>query len=206
MTLDSSGPSSPPPAASAFDGGTNAVGAPPSAPQLLLAFAKIAVCGFGGVMAWSRRVLVQERGWLTADGFNEVMALCQVLPGPNVVNVAVVFGARSAGVAGALAALSGLIVPPMLIMIAAGMLYARFGEMPELRGLLAGIAAAAAGLILATAVQMAEPLLRQRLNAGHAVAAATFIGAGVVRLPLILVMAAMIPLGIAAAWWRRKAR
>jgi chromate transporter len=203
---DRSDPASPlPPARSALDEAAAGSDARPTAPQLFVAFAKIAVCGFGGVMAWSRRVLVQERAWLTPQGFNEVMALCQVLPGPNVVNVSVVFGARSAGLAGALAALAGLIGPPTLMMIGAGMLYARFSEMPELRGLLAGLAAAAAGLILATAVQMAEPLARARPDAGHAVALVTFLAVGVVRLPLIQVLAVMIPLAIAAAWWRRRA-
>ena len=175
----------------------------PSALQLFAAFAKIALSGFGGVIAWSRRVLVQERGWLTPQEFNEVLALCQVLPGPNIVNVSVVLGARWAGLAGACAALSGLVGPPMVLMIGAGILYRRYGEMPELRGMLAGLAAAAAGQIAATAVQMAEPMAKSRFGPGQLVAVATFIGAGALRLPLLSVMAVMIPISIACAWWER---
>src|ERR1700730_15099385 len=86
---------------------------PPSAPgrrvptplELFLGFAKIAVCGFGGVLAWWGRVIVQERAWMSPDEFNEQLALCQVLPGPNIVNFSIMFGSRAAGLAGSLAAL-----------------------------------------------------------------------------------------------------
>src|SRR5262249_4751450 len=73
----------------------------PTAGELFLAFAKMAVCGFGGVLAWSRRVIVQERGWLTPEEFNEQLALCQVLPGGNILNFSIMYGSRCAGLAGA---------------------------------------------------------------------------------------------------------
>src|SRR5262249_47733661 len=88
----------------------------PGTTELFLAFAKLALRGFGGVLAWSRRVIVQERGWLTAEEFNEQLALCQVLPGGNILNFSVMYGSRCAGVPGALAALFGLIGPPMVLM------------------------------------------------------------------------------------------
>ena len=176
----------------------------PTALQLFFAFAKIALSGFGGVIAWSRRILVQERGWLSPHEFTEVLALCQVLPGPNVVNMSVVLGSRWAGLAGALAALIGLIGPPTVLMICAGVLYRRYGDLPQLSGLLSGLAAAAAGQIAATAVQMAEPMARRRFGPGHVVAIVTFLGAGVLRRPLIEVMAVMIPIAIGCAWWERR--
>lgn len=176
----------------------------PTAPQLFVAFAKIALSGFGGVIAWSRRILVQDRGWLSPHEFTEVLALCQVMPGPNIVNMSVVLGARWAGLAGAVAALTGLIGPPMLLMIGAGMLYRRFGDLPQLRGLLSGLAAAAAGQIVATSVQLAEPMAKSRFGPGHMVAVATFVGAGVLRLPLIGVMAVMVPVAIGCTWWERR--
>src|ERR1700759_2543707 len=125
---------------------------PPSRPlptrlDLLLTFAKIAAFGFGGVMAWSRRVVVQERRWLSAEEFNEQLALCQVLPGGNIVNFSVMFGYRCGGWLGSVAGLVGLIGPPTLLMIAAGTLYRQFGAQPVLRGVFAGLAAAAAGLL-----------------------------------------------------------
>jgi len=149
-------------------------------------------------------VIVDERRWLAPDAFNELLALCQVLPGPNIVNFSVMFGSRSAGLLGALAALFGLIGPPVILMIAAGILYRRYGELPELRGVLAGLAAAAAGVIIATSVHMAHTMIRPRLRPGHIVAVVTFIAAGILRLPLLWVMAVLVPISIAWAWWERR--
>jgi len=176
----------------------------PTCPELFLGFAKIAVCGFGGVLAWSRRVIVQERGWMSPEEFNEQLALCQVLPGPNIVNFSVMFGSRAAGVLGSLAALFGLLGPPVVFMIVAGILYRRYGELPELRGVLSGLAAAAAGLLIATSLQMIRTMVKNRLTAGHIVAAVTFIAAGILRVPLLWVMAVVIPISIAFAWRERR--
>ena len=176
----------------------------PSRLELFLGFAKISVCGFGGVLAWSRRVIVQERAWMSPEAFNEQLALCQVLPGPNIVNFSIMFGSRTSGVLGSLAAVFGLLGPPVILMILAGILYRRYGELPELRGVLAGLAAAAAGLLIATSVQMIRAMVKSRLKPGHIVAVVTFIAAGVLRLPLLWVMAVVIPVSIAFAWWERR--
>jgi chromate transporter len=176
----------------------------PGATELFLAFAKMAVCGFGGVLAWSRRIIVQERGWLTPEEFNEQLALCQVLPGGNILNFSIMYGSRCAGVAGALAALLGLIGPPMMLMIVAGILYRNYGALPALRGMFASLAAAAAGLLVATAAQMVRATFKNRLRPAHLVTAATFVAAGVLRWPLLWVMAMLLPVSIALAWWQRR--
>lgn len=175
----------------------------PGAAELFLAFAKMAVCGFGGVLAWSRRIIVQERGWLTPEEFNEQLALCQVLPGGNILNFSIMYGSRCAGVLGALAALLGLIGPPMVLMIVAGILYRQYGALPALRGMFASLAAAAAGLLIATATQMVRATIKGRLRPAHLVTLATFVAAGVLRWPLLLVMAVLMPVSVALAWWRR---
>src|SRR5215813_2763695 len=81
----------------------------PTRVELFVGFATIAACGFGGVLAWARRIVVQKRRWLSAEEFNEQLALCQILPGGNIVNFSIMFGYRAGGVLGALAALLGLI-------------------------------------------------------------------------------------------------
>src|SRR5499427_5148798 len=135
----------------------------PSIAALFLGFAGLSVSSFGGVLAWAHRMLVENKGWMTAQEFNDLLALCQFLPGPNIVNFSAVFGVRVRGVPGALACLIGLLGPSVVLMIAAGTLYRRFGALPELHGVLSGLAAAAAGMIIATAVKLAEPLVRFRL-------------------------------------------
>jgi chromate transporter len=179
---------------------------PPTARELYLSFAQIALSGFGGVMAWSRRVLVNEKRWLSPAEFNELYALCQIVPGPNVVNLAVMYGARVAGVRGAVVAVLGLISLPVTLMLVVGALYNQYGAQPGMRGLLAGLAAAAAGLIVATSIQVAESLFRARPKPAHAVAGAAFIAVGVLHLPLVWVLALLIPISIGLAWIDSDAR
>jgi len=176
----------------------------PTRIELFLGFATIAACGFGGVLAWARRVIVQQRAWLSAEEFNEQLALCQVLPGGNIVNFSIMFGYRAGGALGSLAALLGLIGPPTLLMMVAGMLYARFGALPELRGVFAGLVAAAAGLLVATVAQMFATTVKRRLRPAHAMMAVTFVSAGILRLPLLWVVALLMPISIALAWWERR--
>jgi len=177
---------------------------PPPLIDLFVAFAVIALCGFGGVLYWSRRMLVEVRGWMSPDEFNEAYALCQFLPGPNVVNLSVVFGSRIRGVAGALTALFGLLGPPVVIVVGLAFLYAQFGQLDMVRRALLGVAAAAAGLVLATAVKMGEPLARSGSVVALAVATATFIAIGVLRGPLFWVLAVLLPVSIGLAWWTRR--
>jgi chromate transporter len=174
----------------------------PAPKALFAAFLTIALSGFGGVLPFARRELVERRGWLTADDFNETLALCQSLPGPNVVNLSIVVGARAAGWRGSLAAVAGLIGAPVVIVIAAAALYGRFGGLAAAQGAISGLAAAAAGLVVATAARMAEPLLRRRLWAAAPFMLAAFAAVGVLRLPLAYVMIALGPLSVALAWRR----
>jgi chromate transporter len=174
---------------------------PPTLLDLFLAFALISLCGFGGVLAWSRRMLVEERKWMTPEEFNDAYALCQFLPGPNVVNLSVVFGRRIRGPVGAAVALVGLIGPPFVIVSFIGLLYSRFGEIAALQRMLFGVAAAAAGLVLGTCAKMARPLFNDRL--GLAVVLATFASVGVLRFPIYWALAVLVPLSIAVAWVRR---
>jgi chromate transporter len=180
----------------------------PSAPtpallDLFVAFALISLSGFGGVLAWSRRMLVEERKWMTAEEFNDAYALCQFLPGPNVVNLSVVFGRRIRGLPGAAVALVGLIGPPFVIVTLIAFIYARWGEVAALQRMLLGIAAAAAGLMLGTCAKMALPLFKDRLGLAPLAALATFVSIGVLRLPLYGALAVLVPLSIAIAWVRR---
>src|ERR1700720_579442 len=147
----------------------------PNPLELFIAFSLISVSGLGGVLYWSRRMMVDERKWLTAEEFNEAYALCNFLPGPNIVNFSVVFGRQVGGTLGALVALLGLLGPPFLLVTLLGVLYAYYGEIAALQRVLAGVAAAAAGLTISTSIKMARPLIRQRPGFAHGVAMAAFL-------------------------------
>lgn len=174
----------------------------PELSELFYGFLAISMSGFGGVLPWARRSLVEQRGWLGECEFAEVLALCQFLPGPNIVNLSIIVGSRFHGVAGALTAFAGLVGAPLLLMLALGALYARYGELEALRGALAGLAAGAAGLLLAMAVKMLLPLLRERRLAALLFMLAAFAGVGLLRLPLYWVVLAVAPLSIAWCRWR----
>src|SRR3569832_1173297 len=96
---------------------------PPGLSELFIAFAKMSLAGFGGVLVWARRGIVDQHKWMTADEFNETFALCHFLPGPIIVNLTFVFGSRQQGIPGAIAAFTELVGPPALIMVVMGMLY-----------------------------------------------------------------------------------
>jgi len=144
--------------------------------------------------------MVERRGWLTAEQFNEAFALCAFLPGGNMVNFCMIFGARMRGPLGAVAALAGLLGPPMILIIAVGALYAHYGDLPALRRMLTGVAAAAAGLMLATVAKMARPLFKNRAVIAPVIAVATFVAIGLLHWPLPLVLAVVVPVSIGAAF------
>lgn len=182
----------------------------PGIAELFLAFAAISLSGFGGVLAWARRIMVERRRWFTAEEFNEAFALCAFLPGGNMVNFAVIFGSRMRGPLGALAALAGLLGPPMILIIAVGALYAHYGDLPALRRMLTGVAAAAAGLMIATVAKMARPLFRVPARNPAAIApltaVATFVAIGILHWPLPLVLLIIVPVSIGAAFRNIEAR
>jgi chromate transporter len=177
---------------------------PPGLVTLFIAFAKMSLAGFGGVLVWARRGIVDQHKWMTADEFNETFALCHFLPGPNIVNLTFVFGSRLRGIPGAIAAFSGLVGPPALIMVVMGMLYQRYGEIDALRRILSGVACAAIGLMLAVVFRMMTPLLKRRDVIALLVMAAVFVAIGILRLPLPLVLLAAIPISIALTYWVKR--
>jgi chromate transporter len=166
-------------------------------PALFVAFLKISMCAVGGPLVWARRMMVENKQWLSDPEFAEMLSFCQFLPGPNVVSLTVCIGAKFRGVAGALAALSGFVVIPWTIGFAVGVALLGHTHTPVVQGMLRGIAAAAAGLILGTGVRLLLP--QRRRPAALLFAALAFAGLAFARLPLLLVVAVLVPLSVAAA-------
>ena len=164
----------------------------PTRSDLFRGFLGIGLVGFGGVLPWARRMVVDQRAWLTPTEFLDLLAFCQFLPGPNVVNLAVAIGTRFRGILGALAALSGLLVMPVMIVVALGTLYARYGSLPVIHHAFTGLAAAATGLVVAMACRIAWPIRAQPLAV--AVALAAFAAIALARLPLVPTMLVIAPL------------
>src|ERR1700730_149970 len=173
-------PDSPPAAMAAPD---LSISTPPGLLALFAAFARMSLSGFGGVLAFARRGIVEQHRWMTAEEFNETFALCHFLPGPNIVNLSVVFGSRFRGIPGSIAAFAGLVGPPVVIVTILAALYARYGEIDALRRILAGVSCAAVGLLLAVVFRMMMPLLKRRDWVGLVVLASVFVAIVLLRLP-----------------------
>jgi chromate transporter len=176
------------------------VPATPRLADLFIGFSGIAIMGFGGVLPWARRMLVEERRWLSADEFAELLALCQFLPGGNIINLAVVVGQRAHGAVGAIVSVAGLMAAPVVIVLLLGSAYLRFGGVPEVQHALGGVAAAAAGLIMAMAAKMSLPLFTRKSALAIGFAAAVFVGVALFRFSLPVMVLVLAPLSIAAAW------
>ncbi len=179
---------------------TPSVAAPPSVAAIFGGFFSVGIIGFGGVLPLARRMIVEERRWMSGAEFTDMLALCQFLPGGNVINLSAAVGLRFRGWRGALAGLAGLMCAPCAVVIALGLFYARFEGEPAVRHGFAGLAAAAGGLIVAMALKVALPLRRDLPAAG--LAALTLVAIAVLRVPMLATMAVMAPLGIAMAWRR----
>ncbi|HEX9211411.1 MAG TPA: chromate transporter [Bradyrhizobium sp.] len=177
---------------------------PPSLPALFMAFARMSLAGFGGVLVFARRAIVEQHRWMTADEFNETFALCHFLPGPNIVNLSMVFGSRLRGIAGGIAAFAGLLLPPTLIMTALAIIYAHFGDVDVLRRSLAGISCAAVGLLMAVVLRMMTPLFKRMDAVGLILMLAVFTAIGVLRLPLQVVLLVAIPLSVGVTFILRR--
>jgi chromate transporter len=164
--------------------------APRSLGGLFWAFSWLSLQGFGGVLAVVHRELVEQRRWLTEAEFLEDWAVAQVMPGPNVCNLALMFGDRHAGWRGAAVALAGLLALPMALLLCLGMLFAHFSDQPEVAGALRGMGAVAAGLMAGAGLKLLGGLRQHVLGFVLVVllASLAFVGVVVLQLGLHLIV------------------
>lgn len=166
--------------------------------RLARAFALVGLCAFGGVMPWVYRTVVEKERWLGQAEFSELWSMGLILPGATSTNIAGMLGHRLGGPRGAVAAVGGLLAPPFVIVIAMAVLYQRFGAIPAVHGMVRGVTAIAAGLVLATAMKLA---MGQRRKLGIAVfGTAAFLAVTVLHWPLFAVVGVLIPASLAAHW------
>ena len=177
---------------------------PRSTGDLFFTFNRLALQGFGGVLAVAQRELVERKGWLSREEFVEMLALSQVLPGPNIVNLALMLGDRFFGLKGAFAAVAGMLAVPLVIVLLLTAAYGEFSRLAVVSGALRGMGAVAAGLIIATAVRLMTTLGANRLGPplAAAFALATFVTIVWLGWPLIWVVAGLGTSAIAIAYAR----
>jgi len=176
----------------------------PGVREIFIGFLTLGFMSFGGALPLARRTIVEQRRWLSAAEFTELLGLCQFLPGGNVVNLSVAIGMRFHGWRGALAGLLGLVAGPSLVVIGLGVLYEHTQDNPYVHHLFIGLAAAAAGLLAAMALKMMRPLWRSLTDL--IIMALCFVAIGILHTSLLPTMLVLTALGIALAVWARRAK
>ena len=179
---------------------------PKSPGEIFRVFTRLALQGFGGVLPIAQRELVERERWLTREQFLELLAVAQVLPGPNVVNLSLMFGDRAFGWRGGLAALGGMLLAPWGVVLLLTVAYAHYAQHPVVAGVLRGMGAVAAGLIFSTGVKLLPALRRNVLGPATAYAFVVLMFAciALLRVPLIWMLGGLGAVGFTLAWRRLK--
>ena len=164
---------------------------------LFIAFLQVSLCGFGGGLVWARRIVVENRRWISEQEFADIVSLCQFMPGPNIVGIAVCVGARTRGAIGTIAAISGFLIIPWGVGLSLGVLYLKYAHLTVLRNILGGVAATAAGLLIATGTRLLMP--HRSRPAALLFAALAFGLMAFTKLPLLVILFSLVPLSIAVA-------
>lgn len=174
-----------------------------SLPTLVGAFAKIGLMSFGGALSgWMHRELVVRRQWLDEEDFLSGLALGQIMPGANVANLSLYIGQRLRGGGGAVAALLGMLLPPMALVVLLATLYEHVAGIPWLHHFVGGVAAAAIGLTITVGVRACRRV--ERRVAPVAIVLAIFLTVGVLGWPMVPVVLCGTPLSLVFSWPRRR--
>ncbi len=167
-----------------------------------MGFLSIGLMGFGGVAAIARHVIVERRRWLSEQDYANILGVGQVLPGGNLINMTVMLGDRFQGAAGSCIALLGLMLMPLIILLAITTVYDHYAHLEDVRSATMGAAAAASGLVIGTAIKMGRALKLSWPKIGVVLVA--FLALAVARFPLVLILLTMIPISLGVVWWERR--
>jgi chromate transporter len=160
----------------------------PTTRELFFVFMKIGVSSFGGALPWARHFLVEKSRWVSEAHFTEILTISQTVPGPNIINIAVYYGYKCRGLAGALAACVGLLSLPFFITVGLSILVSNTLSNAHVKSGLMGLTAAAVGFMLATSIKLTRPFSKN--TAALAVCALTVCLGVLFQLPLPLILLA----------------
>lgn len=168
--------------------------------ELFQVFNSLTMLGVGGVLPFAQRILVEDKRWLRTDQFVEMLSLGQVLPGPNLINLALMVGQHFFGWRGAVVALAGMLAAPLVLIFIVAIAYASYAHAPLVAHALQGMSVVVAGMVIAMGIKLL-PAVRHHASNWLWVALA-FAGVGLLRINLLWVLLALGPLAVALAWLR----
>jgi chromate transporter len=169
--------------------------------EIALVHARIGMVAFGGGMSglFYREVVI-NKGWMTEEEFLSGLAICQIIPGVNIGNLTVYIGQQLRGALGALVALAALLTGPFFFVIGVGMIYDRLRDYDAVIAALAGVTAAAMGMLMLVVVK--GSLRASRTDGGLLIITSVAMAIGVLRWPMIPVLLVAAPVSIGLAWRR----
>lgn len=167
----------------------------PNSKELFTGFMKLGLMGFGGVLPLAHQMIVEDQKWLDDSQFTNLLGICQILPGGNIINMAVAIGYQFQGLKGAISSVLGLIFAPTIIVVLIYELYSQFQNIRTVKHMIEGLAAAAAGLLFAMGFKLLKPILKSYLTI--ITIALTFVFMLVVKIPLLLTLLILLVLNFA---------
>ena len=177
----------------------------PTSRELFAGFMKLGLMGFGGVLPLAHQMVVEDQKWLNTEEFTHLLGVCQILPGGNIINMAVAIGYEFQGVKGAISAVLGLIFAPTVIVILLYQLYAQFQNIPVIQHMIQGLAAAAAaGLLFAMGLKMLKPILKSYLTIFTI--ALTIVFMLIVKIPLALTLLILVSINVAVLSLKKRGK
>lgn len=165
----------------------------PTSRELFAGFMKLGLMGFGGVLPLAHQMVVEEQKWLNTEEFTHLLGVCQILPGGNIINMAVAIGYDFQGVKGAISAVLGLIFAPTVIVILLYQLYSQFQSIAVIQHMIQGLAAA--GLLFAMGLKMLKPILKSYLTIFTI--ALTIVFMLIIKIPLALTLLILVSINVA---------
>lgn len=166
----------------------------PDCKALFTGFMQLGLMGFGGVLPLAHRIIVEDKKWIDESKFTDLLGVCQLLPGGNIINMSVAIGMQFQGVKGAICSVLGLISAPTAIVLIIYQVYERFAYLAAVQHMIQGLAAAAAGLLFATGLKMLRPILKSYLTIFTIVL--TFVFMLLIKLPLALTLFILLAINI----------
>ena len=177
----------------------------PSLRELFICMMQVAFSAFGGgISLWSHRIIVERRKWMSSESFVTGLTVARLFPGPNQINMSVYIGSIFKGLPGSFAAVAGILLFPFSVLMLLGLLYYQVSAIAEVNRLLAGLAAAAAGMALSMGFKILEVYKTDYL--ALVIAVIVFICLQVLKFHLIPVVLIAGPLSMMLYWPRGGSR
>ena len=169
--------------------------------ELFICMTQVAFAAFGGGMSvWSHRIVVERRQWMSSESFVTGLTVARLFPGPNQINMSVYMGSIFQGLPGSLAALGGILLLPFSALMLLGIIYFQVAAVAEVNRILAGLAAAAAGMALSMVFKILDVYKTDYL--ALVIALVVFVCLQFIQIPLIPVVLVAGPLSMTLYWPR----